>query len=92
MNKLFITVATIGALAIAGPAFAQRFGPGPAAETGTGPDVIPPGGFGPSSPLYNVTPGYPDLPAQTPWGVVQESAMPPQPQEAAPAAVSTQSH
>ena len=89
MNKLLITVATIGALAIAGPAFAQRFGPGPTAETGTGPDVIPPGGFGPSSTLYNVTPGYPDLPAQATWGVVQESAAPAPQQEMRPA-VTTQ--
>jgi hypothetical protein len=91
MNKFFITVATIGALAIAGPAFAQRVGPGPTAETGTGPEVIPPGGFGPSSPFYNATPGYPDLPAQASWGVVQESAAPTLPQVTTPPAVSTQS-
>ena len=91
MNKFFITAVTIGALAIAGPAFAQRIGPGPTAETGTGPDVIPPGGFGPSSPLFNATPGFPDLPAQAPWGMVQQSAAPASPQEATSPAVTTQS-
>jgi hypothetical protein len=91
MNKLFITLATIGALAIAGPAFAQRVGPGSTAETGTGPEVIPPGGFGPSSSFYNVTPGYPDLPAQAPWGMVQQSAAPASPQEATSPVVTTQS-
>jgi hypothetical protein len=92
MSKLFITVATIGALAIAAPAFAQRTGPGPTAETGTGPGVIPPGGYGPSdTALYNAYPGSPNLFGALPWGVVQESAAPTPPQQATPPAVTTQS-
>jgi hypothetical protein len=54
MKKLLSTAAIIAALATAAPAFAQRMGPGPTANTGTGPGVIPPGGFGPSSPLKNL--------------------------------------
>ena len=59
MRKLSSAVAIIAARAIAAPASAQRFGPGPGAQTGTGPDVIPPGGYGPSSPMFNVQAGYP---------------------------------
>ena len=54
MKTLLSTAAIIAALASAVPASAQRAGPGPTANTGTGPGVIPPGGFGPSSPLYNL--------------------------------------
>jgi len=54
MKKLLSTAAIIAALASAVPASAQRTGPGPNANTGTGPGVTPPGGFGPSSPLFNL--------------------------------------
>jgi hypothetical protein len=47
-------IAIVAALAITAPASAQRSGPGLTAQTTTGPGVIPPGGFGPSSPLHNV--------------------------------------
>jgi hypothetical protein len=57
MKKLLSTAAIIAALAAAVPASAQRRGPGPTANTGTGPGVIPPGGYGPSSPLYNLNEG-----------------------------------
>jgi hypothetical protein len=53
MKKLFSTAAIIAALASALPASAQRTGPGPTANTATGPGVLPPGGFGPS-PLHNL--------------------------------------
>jgi hypothetical protein len=91
MNKLFITMATIGALAMAAPAFAQRTSPGPTAETGTGPGVIPPGGYGPSSPLFKAYPGSPNLFGALPWGVVQESAAPAPQQQATPSAATTES-
>jgi hypothetical protein len=54
MKKLLRTAAIIAALASAVPASAQRTGPGPTANTSTWPGVIPPGGFGPSSPLHNL--------------------------------------
>jgi hypothetical protein len=68
MKSLLTGVAIIAALAIAVPASAQRFGPDAGAQTGTGPDVVPPGGYGPSeSALYNAQPGafypYPGVPA-----------------------------
>ena len=53
MKKLFSTAAIVAALASAVPASAQPTGPGPTANTGTGPGVLPPGGFGPS-PLHNL--------------------------------------
>ena len=53
-------VAIIAALAIATPASAQRIGPGPSAQTGTGPSVYPPGGFGPSSPMFDAQDVYPN--------------------------------
>jgi hypothetical protein len=40
MKKLLSTAAIIAALAAAVPALAQRTGPGPTANTGTGPGVI----------------------------------------------------
>jgi hypothetical protein len=52
MKKLLSTAAIIAALASAMPASAQRTGPGPTANTGTGPGVIPPGG---SVPLLRST-------------------------------------
>ena len=61
-------VAIIAALAITTPASAQRSGPGPGAQTGTGPGVYPPGGFGPSSTLYNAQDVYPNPSA--PWGPI----------------------
>jgi hypothetical protein len=68
MKSLLSGVAIIAALAIAVPASAQRYGPDAGAQTGTGPDVVPPGGYGPSeSALYNAQPGtfypYPGVPA-----------------------------
>jgi hypothetical protein len=48
MKSLLSGVAIIAALAMAVPASAQGYGPGPGAQTGTGPDVVPPGGYGPS--------------------------------------------
>jgi hypothetical protein len=59
MKGLLSGVAIIAALAVAVPAFAQRSGPGPGAQTGTGPTAYPPGGYGPSSTLFNVQPEYP---------------------------------
>jgi hypothetical protein len=63
-------VAIIAALAIATPASAQRIGPGPSAQTGTGPSVYPPGGFGPSSPMFDAQDVYPNrsAPSDVPWG------------------------
>jgi hypothetical protein len=55
MKTLLSTAAIIAALASAVPASAQRAGPGPTANTGTGSGVLPPGGVGPSSPLKNLT-------------------------------------
>ena len=68
MKSLLTGVAIMAALAIAVPASAQRFGPDAGAQTGTGPDVVPPGGYGPSeSDLKNAQPGtfypYPGVPA-----------------------------
>ena len=68
MKHLLSGVAIIAALALAGPVWAQRTGPGVGAGTGSGPGVTPPGGIGPSSPLSNLpgqgAPGY--APAQPP--------------------------
>jgi hypothetical protein len=47
MKHLLSGVAIIAALAVAVPASAQRTGPGPYANTGTGPGVTPPGGRAP---------------------------------------------
>jgi len=81
MNKLLSTAAIIAALASAVPASAQRTGPGAAANTGTGPGVIPPGGYGPSSPLFNLNlkAESAGLPAAASSWRVQELAPPPQP-------------
>ena len=70
MRNLLSGVAIIAALAIAAPASAQRTGPGPTAQTGTGPDVYPPGGFGPSSPMYNAQDVFPN-PAAAQWETTQ---------------------
>jgi hypothetical protein len=91
MKHLLSGVAIIAALAVAASAWAQRTGPGPYASTGTGPGVTPPGGFGPSSPLYNQPGGPPGLPGAAPWGTVPASATQPLPPRAVPPAVSPQS-
>jgi hypothetical protein len=62
MKHLLTGVAIVAALAFAAPAWAQRQGPGATAPTGTGPAVNPPGGPGPSSPLYNLPQGSPGIP------------------------------
>jgi hypothetical protein len=67
MKKLFSTAAIVAALASAVPASAQPTGPGPTANTGTGPGVLPPGGFGPSSPLYNLNEESAGLPGGAPY-------------------------
>jgi hypothetical protein len=76
MKKLLSTAAIIAALATAVPASAQRMGPGPTANTGTGPGVIPPGGFGPSSPLKNLNAASASLAGAGPLSTVQEPAAP----------------
>jgi len=69
MKHLLSGVAIIAALALAGPVWAQRTGPGVGAGTGSGPGVTPPGGIGPSSPLSNLpgqgAPGYAPPPTGT---------------------------
>src|SRR5262252_7474380 len=68
MKYLLSSVAIVAALAITAPVSAQRSGPGPGAQTGTGPGVTPPGGLGPSSPMYNLpgqAPGYAPPPTGT---------------------------
>jgi hypothetical protein len=79
MKYLLSSVAIVAALAITAPVSAQRSGPGAGAATGTGPGVIPPGGFGPSSPMSTMSgPGAsryaPSAAAQPPEAT---SAMPP---------------
>jgi hypothetical protein len=70
MKHLLSGVAIVAVLALAGPVWAQRTGPGATAPTGTGPGVLPPGGLGPSSPLSNLpgpgAPGYAPPPAAAP--------------------------
>src|ERR1700730_5945503 len=67
MKKLLSTAVIMAALASAVPASAQRTGPGPTANAGAGPGVIPPGGFGPSSPLKNLNEGSAVLPGAAPY-------------------------
>jgi hypothetical protein len=62
MKYLLSSVAIVAALAMTAPVSAQRSGPGAGAGTGTGPGVNPPGGPGPSSPLYNLPTGSPGIP------------------------------
>jgi hypothetical protein len=62
MKHLLSGVAIVAALTFAVPVWAQREGPGATAGTGTGPAVNPPGGPGPSSPLYNLPQGSPGIP------------------------------
>src|ERR1700720_3142285 len=59
MKKLLSTAVIMAALASAVPASAQCTGPGPG--------VIPPGGFGPSSPLKNLNEGSAVLPGAAPY-------------------------
>ena len=80
MSKIVSGVAIIAALAIATPVLAQRSDPGPTAQTTTGPGVYPPGGFGPSSPMYNAQDEYPnpaaptDVPLGAAWPRTTQSA------------------
>ena len=67
MKKFFSTAAIVAVLASAVPASAQRAGLGPTANTGTGLGVIPPGGFGPSSPLHNLNEESAGLPGAAPY-------------------------
>jgi hypothetical protein len=78
MRNILSGVAIIAVLAIATPASAQGYGPGPSARTGTGPSVYPPGGFGPSSPMYNAQDVYPNpsAPSDVPWGTTWPTTTP----------------
>ena len=67
MKKRLSTAVIMAALASALPASAQRTGPGPTGNTGAGPGVIPPGGFGRSSPLKNLNEGSALLPGAAPY-------------------------
>jgi hypothetical protein len=93
MRHLLSGVAIIAALAIPTLASAQRMGPGSYAYTGTGPGVTPPGGFGPSSTLFNVPEGSPSLPpSAVPSGMAaRPAATTPLPPGAMPPAVYPQS-
>jgi len=62
MKYLLSGAAIVAALAIVAPVSAQRTGPGATAGFGTGPGVDPPGGPGPSSPLFNLPAGSPGIP------------------------------
>jgi hypothetical protein len=75
MKYLLSGVAIVAALAVAAPGWAQRTGPGAGATTGTGPAVNPPGGPGPSSPLYNLPQGSPGIPG-TPQSGYPASPLP----------------
>lgn len=95
MRHLLTGIAIIAAFAIAAPASAQRTGPGPSANTGTGPGVTPPGGFGPSSPLFNLPDGSTVMPGATSFGMAPRPASattPLPPSGAVPPVVSPQSH
>ena len=63
-----VAIAILAAFAITAPASAQRSGPGSTAQTGTGAGVIPPGGFGPSSTLFNLPYGSPGPPYPAYYG------------------------
>jgi hypothetical protein len=75
MKHLLSGVAIVAALTFAAPVWAQREGPGATAPTGTGPAVNPPGGPGPSSPLYNLPAGSPGIPG-TPQSRYPASPLP----------------
>jgi len=64
MRHFFGGIAIIAALAIPTLASAQRTSPGAYADTGSGPGVVPPGGYGPSSPMFNLTAGRLVFPVQ----------------------------
>jgi len=72
MKHLLTGVAIVAALAFAAPVWAQGYGPGAGARTGTGPGVTPPGGLGPSSPMYNLPAGA--VPGYAPPGAAQPPA------------------
>jgi hypothetical protein len=95
MRHLLTGIAIIAAFAIAASASAQRTGPGPYANTGTGPGVTPPGGFGPSSPLFNLPDGSTVMPGAAPFGMAPRPASvttPPAPSGVMAPVVSPQSH
>ena len=72
-----VAIAIVAAFAITAPASAQRSGPGPTAQTGTGPGVIPPGGFGPSeTSLFNLPYGSPGLPYPAYYGATPVTTPP----------------
>jgi hypothetical protein len=71
MRHFFGGIAIIAALAIPTLASAQRTSPGAYADTGSGPGVVPPGGYGPSSPMFNLTAGSPGLPSAASRGTAQ---------------------
>jgi len=77
MRYLLSSVAIISALAMPTLASAQRTSPGPYANTGSGPGVIPPGGFGPSSPMFNLPTEYPGPSRPASWGTAPASARTP---------------
>jgi hypothetical protein len=79
MRHLLSGVAIIAALALGVPASAQRFGADPGAQTGTGPDAYPPGGFGPSSPMYYAQDVFPNPEAAQAarWGTTWPLPFPP---------------
>ena len=81
MKYLLSSIAIIATIAAAAPAFAQRTGPGPTAETGSGPGIVPPGGFGPSdTQMYNLQywpPSSPNVVTQTPEGPAVTRGVPP---------------
>ena len=91
MRHLLSGVAIIAALAIPTLASAQRMGPGPYANTGTGPGVTPPGGFGPSSSLSNLPAGLPGLLGAAPSGTGRTWATTPPPPGSMPPVVYPQS-
>ena len=67
MKKFFSSTATIAVLASAAPASAQHMGPGPTVNTGAGPGVLPPGRFGSSSPLNNLSEASAGLTGAAPY-------------------------
>jgi len=93
MKHLLSSVAIVAALAIASPVSAQGYGPGPGAGTGTGPGVTPPGGLGPSSPMYNLPgPGAPGYAPYTPPAAAPPPGMAPGPEATTSEAPPTHRH
>jgi len=77
MRYLLSSVAIIATLAMPTLASAQRTSPGPYANTGSGPGVIPPGGYGPSSPMFNLPAGSAGLSRPASWWTAPGSAATP---------------